>query len=107
MANFKLRQTGEQIQKDLDKIENDALVKPGIAPSATSILAVDSTNTQTMLAVGNGLNVENGALKATTDVRQTTGQSTNAVMSQKAVTDEINALKTALIGVSDLIGGDV
>ena len=41
-----------------------------------------------------------------TDVQQTTGQSTTAVMSQKAVTDEIDALKTALIGVSDLIGGD-
>ena len=47
-----------------------------------------------------------------TDVMQTTGQSTTAVMSQKAVTDEINAMKsditelqTALIGVSDLIGG--
>ena len=47
-----------------------------------------------------------------TDVQQTTGQSTTAVMSQKAVTDEINAMKsditelqTALIGVSDLIGG--
>ena len=49
-----------------------------------------------------------------TDVQQTTGQSTTAVMSQKAVTDEINAmnsditeLQTALIGVSELIGGDV
>lgn len=87
MANFKLRQTGEQIQKDLDKIENDALVKPASAPPATSILAVDSTNTQTMLAVGNGLNVENGELKVTTAVKQTTGQSTTAVMSQKASTD--------------------
>ena len=65
MANFKLRQTGEQIQKDLDKIENDALVKPVIAPSATSILAIDSTNAQTMLTVGNGLNVKNGALNVT------------------------------------------
>lgn len=65
MANFKLRQTGEQIQKDLDKIENDALVKPVIAPSATSILAIDNTNAQTMLIVGDGLNVENGALKVT------------------------------------------
>ena len=113
MANFKLRQTGEQIQKDLDKIEKDALVKPASAPSDTAVVAVDSTNTQTMLTVGKGLNVENGALKATTDVQQTTGQSTTAVMSQKVVTDEINALKsditdlqTALIGVSDLIGGD-
>ena len=49
-----------------------------------------------------------------TDVQQTKGQSTTAVMSQKAVTDEINAmnsditeLQTALIGVSELIGGDV
>ena len=48
-----------------------------------------------------------------TDVQQTTGQSTTAVMSQKATTDEINAMKsditelqTALIGVSELIGGD-
>ena len=48
-----------------------------------------------------------------TDVQQTTGQSTNAVMSQKATTDELNAMKsditelqTALIGVSELIGGD-
>lgn len=39
-------------------------------------------------------------------VVQTTGTSTKAVMSQKATTDEINALKSALIGVSDLIGGD-
>ena len=48
-----------------------------------------------------------------TDVQQTTGQSTTAVMSQKATTDEINTMKsditelqTALIGVSELIGGD-
>ena len=48
-----------------------------------------------------------------TDVMQTTGQSTTAVMSQKATTDELNAMKsditelqTALIGVSELIGGD-
>ena len=48
-----------------------------------------------------------------TDVMQTTGQSTTAVMSQKATTDEINTMKsditelqTALIGVSELIGGD-
>ena len=65
MANFKLRQTGEQIQKDLDKIENDALVKPASAPSATSILAIDNANAQTMLTVGNGLNVKNGALNVT------------------------------------------
>ena len=54
-----------------------------------------------------------GAKGDPTDVQQTTGQSTTAVMSQKATTDEINAMKsditelqTALIGVSELIGGD-
>ena len=48
-----------------------------------------------------------------TDVMQTTGQSTTAVMSQKATTDELNTMKsditelqTALIGVSELIGGE-
>ena len=47
------------------------------------------------------------------DIVQKTGQSTTSVMSQKSTTDEIDALKnditdlqTALIGVSDLIGGD-
>ena len=65
MANFKLRQTGEQIQKDLDKIEKDALVKPASAPSDTAIVSVDNTNTQTMLTVGDGLSVENGALNVT------------------------------------------
>ena len=46
-------------------------------------------------------------------IAQTTGNSETAVMSQKAVTAEVNSLKsditvlqTALIGVSDLIGGD-
>ena len=49
-----------------------------------------------------------------TDVTQTTGQSITAVMSQKATTDELNSIKsditdlnTALIGVSELIGGNV
>lgn len=47
------------------------------------------------------------------DIVQETGDSTVSVMSQKATTIEIDALKTditdlkdALIGVSDLIGGD-
>lgn len=46
------------------------------------------------------------------EIVQTTGNSETAVMSQKATTAEINVLKsditdlqTALIGVSDLIGG--
>lgn len=92
MANFKLTQTGEQIQADLDLLDSNsatsgqvltadgaggaswqnasggsdnALVKPDSAPSSTSLVAVDETNAQTMLTVGDGLSVENGALKAT------------------------------------------
>ena len=33
-------------------------------PSATQLVAVDNTNTQTMLNIGDGLSVENGSLKA-------------------------------------------
>ena len=43
---------------------NNALTKPTTAPSATQIVAVDNTNTQTMLNIGDGLSVENGSLKA-------------------------------------------
>ena len=43
---------------------NNSLQKPTTAPSATQIVAVDNTNTQTMLNIGDGLSVENGSLKA-------------------------------------------
>lgn len=43
---------------------DNALTKPTTAPSATQIVAVDNTNTQTMLNIGDGLSVENGSLKA-------------------------------------------
>ncbi len=56
--------------------------------------------------------LENGG-GGSIEIVQTTGTSTTAVMSQKATTNEINVLKSditdlqaALIGVSDLIGGD-
>ena len=42
----------------------NALTKPTTAPSATQLVAVDNTNTQTMLNIGDGLSVENGSLKA-------------------------------------------
>ena len=48
---------------DATGIDN-ALTKPTTAPSATQIVAVDNTNTQTMLNIGDGLSVENGSLKA-------------------------------------------
>lgn len=43
---------------------DNVLTKPTTAPSATQIVAVDNTNTQTMLNIGDGLSVENGSLKA-------------------------------------------
>ena len=43
---------------------NNALTKPTTTPSATQLVAVDNTNTQTMLNIGDGLSVENGSLKA-------------------------------------------
>ena len=43
---------------------NNSLQKPTTAPSATQIVAVDNTNAQTMLNLGDGLSVENGSLKA-------------------------------------------
>lgn len=43
---------------------DNALTKPATAPSATQIVAVDNTNSQKMLNIGNGLSVENGSLKA-------------------------------------------
>ena len=48
---------------DATGIEN-CLQKPTTAPSATQLVAVDNTNTQTMLNIGDGLSVENGSLKA-------------------------------------------
>ena len=47
------------IKNKLDK----ALITPTSTPTATEIVAVDNTNSQTMLAIGDGLSVENGTLK--------------------------------------------
>lgn len=41
------------------------LVTPMSAPASISIVAVDTSNAQTMLTLGDGLTVENGMLKAT------------------------------------------
>lgn len=41
----------------------NALTKPTTAPSATQIVAVDNTNTQKMLTIGDGLSIENDTLK--------------------------------------------
>ena len=43
---------------------DNALTKPTTAPSATQIVAVDNTNSQKMLTIGDGLSIENDTLKA-------------------------------------------
>ena len=61
---------GLHMQEVCDKIAdataaiNNSLQKPTTAPSASQIVTVDNTNTQTMLNIGDGLSVENGSLKA-------------------------------------------
>lgn len=64
MANYQSTHTGAEIDAGVDKA-NKALVKPDSAPAATSLVAINNSNTQAMLTVGDGLSVENGALKAT------------------------------------------
>ncbi|MBO5480428.1 MAG: hypothetical protein J6A63_04475, partial [Clostridia bacterium] len=59
-------ETGKQIEIHLDtEILNNlarALKTPVSAPTSTELVAVDITGTQTMLTIGEGLGVENGAL---------------------------------------------
>ena len=43
---------------------DNALTKPITVPSATQIVAVDTTNSQKMLTIGDGLSIENDTLKA-------------------------------------------
>ena len=63
-----LTEDGQHIEIHLDNNItteiNNSLQKPTTSPSATQIVAVDNTNAQTMLNIGDGLSVENGSLKA-------------------------------------------
>ena len=58
-----MQEVCDQIADATAEIHN-SLQKPTTTPSATQIVAVDNTNTQTMLNIGDGLSVENGSLKA-------------------------------------------
>ena len=51
-------------KSEIDEKLSQTISKPLIARTATEIVAVDNTNSQTMLAIGDGLSVENGTLKA-------------------------------------------
>lgn len=61
--------SGNKVQFNLDaEIQSQiskSLVAPMSRPSATELVAVDNTNSQTMIEIGDGLSLENGTLKAT------------------------------------------
>ena len=50
-----------EIQSKIDK----SLVTPTSRPTTTELVAVDNTNSQKMIEIGEGLSLENGTLKAT------------------------------------------
>lgn len=78
MANFKLTQTGEQIQADLNLLDNNSA-------------------TQGQVLTANGTGGASWQDTSEVEVVQATGTSTTSVMSQKAVTDAIaTAITTAL-----------
>lgn len=51
-------------KSEVEEKLSQTISKPLIAPTATELVAVDNTNSQTMLAIGDGLSVEDGTLKA-------------------------------------------
>ena len=51
-------------RNEIDEKLSQTISKPLIAPTSTELVAVDNTNSQTMLAIGDGLSVEDGILKA-------------------------------------------
>ena len=65
---FDATEDGSHVQAHLDvNITNKlarTIVTPLSIPSNTELVAVDNTNSQTMLSIGDGLSVENGILKA-------------------------------------------
>ena len=61
--------TGNKLQFNLsatikNKIEN-SLVTPMSRPTATELVGIDSTNSQTMIGIGSGLKLEDGVLSST------------------------------------------
>lgn len=51
-------------KSEVEEKLSQTISKPLIAPTATELVAVDNTNSQTMLAIGDGLSIEDGILKA-------------------------------------------
>ena len=77
------------------------LVTPMSAPASTSIVAVDNTNAQTMLTVGDGLTIEGGALKATggggADIEINPSGTPNDVLTSLRVGNKICVVPSSLL----------
>ena len=60
----KVLPTDYYTKSEIDEKLSQTISKPLIAPTATELVAVDNTGSQTMLAISDGLKIENGTLKA-------------------------------------------
>ena len=61
--NGKTANSASDMQKLCDTV-NRSLLTPVSAPADTKVVAVDNTNSQKMLTIGDGLSIENDILKA-------------------------------------------
>ena len=61
--NGKTANSASDMQKLCDAV-NRSLLTPESAPADTKVVAVDNTNSQKMLTIGDGLSIENDTLKA-------------------------------------------
>lgn len=52
------------LQNDISSRIQKSLITPMTAPSDTKLVAIDTSNAQTNISVGDGLSIENGTLKA-------------------------------------------
>jgi hypothetical protein len=66
-----------ELDADLTSKISKSLTVPMDAPSSTELVAVDSTNSQTMVEIGEGLRLENGVLSATALTPETSVSSVN------------------------------
>ena len=92
-----------ELDADLTGRIAKSLVVPMSAPSKTELVAIDNTKSQKMIEIGTGLSLQNGVLQATgtsIDITQSTGSSTTAVMSQNAVTTQLNSLSSRIDNMS-------
>lgn len=90
-----------------DAYSNATYYIHGASGGSPTGFTIEQTDLQERLTAGTGISITDGVISATNGVSvvQTTGQSTTAVMSQKAVTDAIGG-GGAIAPLSDYIDGN-